>query len=291
MQENYSGSALDILTGNVRTRYHPITSASTSWNFSRNHGCNTAVGSEHLLAFRSGAAGYYDFKNKGGTGNFGGFRSSCTSNLIPANGVLVAPDYTRTCTCSYQNQTSLALIHLPETEVWTFGSVSSSSDPVKKVGINFAAPGDRLTDKGVLWLDYPSIGGSSPSVTINTTGSVQWFANHSARFETNGFGWITASGAIGLTSVTLTLNNTQPQDYLVRLYFSEPEDAEPGQRVFDVFLEGQLVLDDFDIAQQVGSGGNGIVKEFLNITAQTDLTVTLTPSVGSAVLCGIELFR
>ncbi|MCK5175642.1 MAG: methyltransferase domain-containing protein, partial [Planctomycetes bacterium] len=144
MQGTNAGSALSLLTGDVIMRDHPITGGSTPWSFSRNYGCNTAVGSEYLLTYRSGAAGYYDLSNNGGTGNLGGFKSSCTSNLIPANGVLNVPDYTRTCTCSYQNQTSLALIHMPETEVWTFDPVSSSSGPVEKIGINFAAPGDRL---------------------------------------------------------------------------------------------------------------------------------------------------
>src|SRR2546427_4621223 len=50
------------------------------------------------------------------TGNLGGFRSSCTNNLVVAGGLLTAPDYTRTCTCSYQNQTSLALVPMRSEE-------------------------------------------------------------------------------------------------------------------------------------------------------------------------------
>jgi len=74
-------------------------------------------------------------KTDGGTGNFGGFKSGCTSNLIAANGVLNAPDYTRTCACSYQNQTSLSLIHMSELEYWTHSSFVWSGQPVKQVGI------------------------------------------------------------------------------------------------------------------------------------------------------------
>ena len=37
-----------------------------------------------------GAAGYFDLCHDGGTGNFGGFRSSCTNNLIVADGILAA---------------------------------------------------------------------------------------------------------------------------------------------------------------------------------------------------------
>jgi hypothetical protein len=51
---------------------------SLPWRFTRTYGCNTAVASEHLLTFRSGAAGFYDLTNHGGTGNLGGFKSGCT---------------------------------------------------------------------------------------------------------------------------------------------------------------------------------------------------------------------
>ena len=98
----------------------PLTGAAVEWAWSRNYGCNTPAASENLLTFRSGAAGYYDLCNDGGTGNLGGFRSSCTNNLIVADGVLNAPDYTRGCTCSYQNQASLALAPMPDAEMWTF---------------------------------------------------------------------------------------------------------------------------------------------------------------------------
>jgi len=111
--------AYSLLTGEQNMRVDPLTGEEKPWIFKRNYGCNYAIASEHLLTFRSAAAGFYDLEHDGGTGNFGGFRSSCTSNLLAANGVLNAPDYTRTCSCSYQNQTSLALVHVPDIEIWT----------------------------------------------------------------------------------------------------------------------------------------------------------------------------
>ncbi len=116
-------SAYSLLTGSNRTREHPLTKESVPWKYSRNYGCNTVIASQNLLTFRSAAAGFYDLTANAGTGNFGGFRSGCTSNLVVANGVLNAPDYTETCTCSYQNQTSLAMIHMPEVETWAFSSL------------------------------------------------------------------------------------------------------------------------------------------------------------------------
>src|SRR5204863_4744055 len=140
-------------------RSDPLTGKSAPWCWKRGYGCNTPLASVNLLTFRSGAAGYFDLASDGGTGNLGGFRSGCTNNLMVAGGVLVAPDYTRTCTCSYQIQTSLALVPDAETEQWTYsGFTPSLNDHIRRLGINFGAPGDRLDDTGTMWLEYPSVG-------------------------------------------------------------------------------------------------------------------------------------
>jgi outer membrane protein assembly factor BamB len=139
-------SACDLLTGAPKMRPHPLTGVPVPWEWIRNYGCNTPAASEHLLTFRSGAAGYFDLCNDGGTGNIGGFRSSCTNNLIVAGGVLTAPEYTRTCSCLYQNQTSLGLIHMPEAEMWTSFGPLDLKGVVQRVGISFGAPGDRRAE-------------------------------------------------------------------------------------------------------------------------------------------------
>ncbi|MCE9546037.1 MAG: PQQ-binding-like beta-propeller repeat protein [Planctomycetia bacterium] len=129
-----TGGAFSLLTGKPSLVVNPLSGQGETWQITRTYGCNTAIASEHLLTFRSGAAGFYDLADQGGTGNFGGFKSSCTSNLIVAGGVLNAPDYTRTCTCTYQNQTSLALVHMPEIEVWTFGGRSHAAGGGQREG-------------------------------------------------------------------------------------------------------------------------------------------------------------
>jgi len=54
------GNAFSLLTGEQLMRKNPITGLEIPWQFGRNYGCNTVVGSEHLITFRSAAAGYYD---------------------------------------------------------------------------------------------------------------------------------------------------------------------------------------------------------------------------------------
>ena len=45
---------------------------------------------------------------------------------------------------------------------------SRPSRPVRRLGLNLGAPGDRKADDGTLWLEYPSVGGASPAVEVSS---------------------------------------------------------------------------------------------------------------------------
>ena len=290
------GKMFSLLDGKELSREHPLTGERIRWSWRREYGCNYPIACENLISFRSGAAGFYDLANDGGTGNLGGFKSGCTSTLVAADGVLNAPDYTRTCSCSYQNQTSLALIHDPDVEIWTFNDIPRGGEPVKRVGINFGAPGDRVDNNGTLWLDYPSRGGPSPDIPITTSPkNPEWYCHHSSRIESGGLKWVAASGVKGLRSVTLTLSDRPWRiwPYTVRLYFAEDDDLKPGERVFDVVIQGEPVLQDFDIVREAGAPHRVVVKEFGNILAGEKLTVSFIPSRsasnGKPLVSGLEV--
>ncbi len=203
-----SSGAFNLLDGTAHHVRNPLTGKLEPWRISRSYGCNTIVASENLLTFRSGAAGFYDLLSKSGTANLGGFKSGCTANLVVANGVLNAPDYTRTCSCAYQNQTSLALVHMPDMEMWTysqFGLDSDDGDRIERVGINFGAPGDRRAEDGTLWLEYPSVAGDSPSMNITVTGDqTGYFRRHASQISGSGLAWVASSGVRDFESITIT---------------------------------------------------------------------------------------
>jgi outer membrane protein assembly factor BamB len=326
-----SGSAADeakvfnLLSGKYITRQHPMTGETIPWTWIRFKGCNTAIASENLLTFRSASGAFIDLTRGQSTVSLGGFKSGCTSNLIIANGVLNAPDYTRTCVCSYQNQASLALVHTPEVVHWTFDyyRLPDEAKPVKQVGINFGAPGNRYTEGNILWLEFPSIGGPSPDIPIIAKyENPQWFRSHNSKVKDN-YNWITASGVTGLREVSIRMfiqpgrNPSsvnafdkhiekiptwqeeqikgafkQPRPYTVRLYFAENNEYEVGRRLFDVSIQGKQVLEAFDILRQAGQANRTVVKEFKGIKIKDDLTIALTPTdEGKAepLLCGIEI--
>jgi outer membrane protein assembly factor BamB len=190
-----------LLDGKPRLIRNPLTGMDEPLRIYRTYGCNYPIACENILTFRSGAAGYYDLETHSGTGNFGGFKSGCSANLIAANGILNAPDYTRTCSCAYQNQTSLGLVHMPELEMWTHNQYGADSkvagQRIRRVGINFGAPGDRISEEGTLWVDYPSVGGSSPNLTVTVTGpETNYFRRYASQFSGAGPAWVMASGVV-----------------------------------------------------------------------------------------------
>ncbi|UCG57705.1 MAG: PQQ-binding-like beta-propeller repeat protein [Phycisphaerales bacterium] len=326
-----SGSAaaeakvFNLHNGEYVTRAHPMTGETIPWTWVRFKGCNTAIASENLLTFRSASGAFVDLTKGQGTASIGGFKSGCTSNLIIADGVLSAPDYTRTCTCSYQNQASLALVHMPEVAYWTFDYYAPQSrvTPVKRVGINFGAPGNRYAEDGTLWLEHPSVGGPSPDIPVRAKyEDPHWFRYHSSRVEGD-YNWVGASGVTGLKEVSIRMfiqpvrktskvdafdkhigrtptwseeqikgEFEQPRPYTVSLYFAEPDEKGIGKRLFDVSLQGKQVLKDFDIVKAAGRANRCVVKEFRGIAVKDDLTVTLDSVAGhdaGPTLSGIEI--
>ncbi|HID21801.1 MAG TPA: hypothetical protein EYP14_05300 [Planctomycetaceae bacterium] len=269
------------------------------WRYSRYYGCNTVVGGQCLLTFRSAAAGFCDLIGDSGTGNLGGFKSSCTSNLIVADGLLNAPDYTRTCDCGYQNQTSLALVPMPDIEMWTFNDREWDQflRPPAGVGINLGAPGDRRATNGTLWLEYPVVGGPSPKIDASVEPKqIEWFCDHSLWYRGSEAAppWVGASGAVGLKSLRISLKtfDLSPGRYTVRLHFAEPnETVRPGQRRFSVAVQGEPVENDLDIVAEAGAPRRTITKEIRNVRIDDTLQLDLTSLTidHPPVLCGVEI--
>ena len=290
-------NACDLLTGAPIKRKDPLTGEEAEWTWTRTYGCNTPSASEHLLTFRSGAAGYFDLCNDGGTANLGGFRSSCTNNLIVAGGLLNAPDYTRNCTCSYQNQTSVAFVPMPEADLWTFrGGVKDVKGVVRQAGVLLGAPGSRKDEHGTLWLEHPSVGTPSPHFDAKTVpANADYFRHHSSRLEGEVPHWLVASGARGLKKLTLPLApaGTKDRTYTVRLYFVEPDKYAAGQRLFEVKLQGKAVLSDLDVSKEAGGPNRGVVKVFKGVRVGKDLVIDLRPTdrspVKLPVLSGVEV--
>lgn len=86
-----------------------LTGARQDFSFSRSYGCGTLAGSRSLLAFRSATLGYRDLTEDVGTENYGGIRPGCWINALPVGGLLLLPEASNRCVCSYLIKASCAL--------------------------------------------------------------------------------------------------------------------------------------------------------------------------------------
>jgi len=88
---------------------------------------------------------------------------------------------------------------------------------------------------------------------------------------------------------------TRPKTVSVRLHFAELENAKPGERVFDVKLQGKVVLKNFDVVAAAGGKHRAVVRQFDGLVATRAVTVELEPksaettSLTAPTLCGIEI--
>lgn len=81
-------------------------------------------------------------------------------------------------------------------------------------------------------------------------------------------------------------SNVSNGDYLITLHFSEI--GVPAHTVFDIAIEGQIVLNNLNIAAQVGSN-YAITRRFAATVTDGELNVTATPVIGETRLAALEV--
>lgn len=119
-----------------------------------------------------------------------------------------------------------------------------------------------------------SIDLNDPSVPVGTPESI---------FQTERFDFI-GGGEMGWAFPVAN------GDYTVRLYFSENFEFTQGigLRVFDVEIENQLVLDDYDVFADVG-GFTGVVQSFPISTTDGSIDITLLHEIENPSIKAIEI--
>jgi beta-galactosidase len=95
---------------------------------------------------------------------------------------------------------------------------------------------------------------------------------------------------VGEKGDVLRYSGFAPGDLTVELFFAEPEFSEAGKRVFNVALNGQVVLKDFDISAEAGGKGKALVKKF-NVSSPDGTLDLSVPDVaqGHPLFAGIRV--
>jgi len=81
--------------------------------------------------------------------------------------------------------------------------------------------------------------------------------------------------------------------YRVRLFFAETYVRKVGERVFDIWINGKRVLEDFDILKEAGAFETGVVREFTGISPSKKGTIQikLVAKTQNAKVCAVEIVR
>lgn len=287
--------ACDLHTGEIKMRTHPITGEQVPWEFLRpGHTCGLTAASTNGLFYRSASTAFYDLAEDRGVTTFGGYRPGCAISVIPASGVLLSPEAAAGCTCSYPIRCTFAMKRKANrAQPWTVYVTPGALLPVKHFAINLGASADMKDKEGTVWFGYPN----------PRTDSYNHFSNYGIKFDLHdefipGTGyfrqdfrgldidgtdkpWLFVSGCLGFQRCTVPLIDPNSEDgpgiYTVRLGFKAAADDQPGRRIFDIKLQGQVVWKDFDICQATGNCNMALIKEFKDIKVENDLVLELVP--------------
>jgi hypothetical protein len=111
--------------------------------------------------------------------------------------------------------------------------------------------------------------------------------------EADEHNYVAASAINGVKKIEVTLSKEQMENttYTVKLYFAEIEEARAKGRVFDVIVQGQKQLANFNIAKEAGGSNKLIYKTIENVSVKEKLAIEFAPN-GKEVLpmlSGIEI--
>jgi hypothetical protein len=223
---------------------------------------------------------------------------------------VLAPEASAGCICLFPIVCSIALEPRPDYERWGIYSTGGANTPVEHLAVNLGAPGDRRDRNGRLWFGYPRPGlpqnraamGFSLKLGMDFFGGPEYPRRNSESHTLDGTDtpWLFASCARGLRRCILPLLSKadEPAQYTVRLYFADFDNEQTGKRIFDIKLQGLVVLDGFDIVREAKGSRKTVVKQFRGIAVSDNLEIELvaqdkklSSKSSMPVLCGVEVVR
>ena len=304
----YTHRTFDLATGQEQFVADPVTGEDKPHMFYGKNFCGAVSANDHLMFYRSASIGYVETDNVLNSHWIPSTRPNCWISVIPAGGIVLSPDSYGVCNCSYSYKTSFALYPVEKNEHFSHCLTGSkklpSPDPipgerVRHLRANLGAVGDRRSPDGRMWMAFPSP--TSPvnhyvyyQLPMSMTGVTNQYRYNSDSLPIGATGkpWLYTSGGEGALDLTVTLSDGEPHTYKVSLHFAETGGLAPGQRVFDVKIQGTKVLDNFDIAQQAGGDNIALVKTFDLIEATGEMTIKLIAQSGAAPsLSAVEIIE
>lgn len=298
--------AYDLHTAEKKTRIHPITGESADWAWCRpDKQCGIFSASRHFLFGRNKGFGYHDLSGDQGLFTFWHSRSNCHVDHVSGGGLMIKPPQAIYCKCPWSLPFTVAMGHVSNEPVAApqFAQPGRTL-PVKHLRIDFGANGDRKDASGNLWLssqrrlNHKLLLGYDLRMLNYEGGSEYRRSSQYTEIRGAKVPFVFASAALGLQRCILPIARPEdgPGTYQVRLGFAALPGDQAGQRVFDVLLNGKLVLKSFDPYAAAGGLDHAVWREFsvdLDTTLILDLRPVTAPTSSASLpfLNALEVLR
>ncbi|MBA4389246.1 MAG: hypothetical protein C0404_14830, partial [Verrucomicrobia bacterium] len=184
------------------------------------YGCDVGRDYGNLHIERSGGAGVYDRTTDMGTFHVSDSRTQCSSASIYAGDGIISVNGFYCHGCNYTlGNFGYGLVSMPDAENWfqyqrsrreVLGGMVEEL-PIRKVGINFGAPGDRyVQEEGLLWIHHPrpNLSNWGPPIPIIYRGNMKRCYEYSEWMEKPAGvdrRWVAASQVRGMTNISIRL--------------------------------------------------------------------------------------
>jgi len=279
----------DLYTGEIKTRILPVTGNHVPWEFYRpGHTCAATSSNDNCLFYRSYNVAYYDLNKDKGISYYGAFRPGCWINIIPGNGLVMIPESSSGCTCSFPVRTTVVLKPEPNEEVedWSLYVSNGQMTPVQHLAINLGAPGDKKDNYGTLWLGYPrpvSTTGLKLDIHEEILEGMGYYSYDSKNVTIKGTDdpWLFTNGCVGLKKCKITLIEDllgeETGIYTVRLGFIPSS----NRRKFSVKIQDNMAFENLDILKEAGSVNQAIIKEIKGVVVENTVSIELVSAINN----------
>lgn len=283
--------AASLTTGEIKMRQHPITGTDVEWEFLRpGHSCGVVTATPNNLFFRSYSAAIVNLEQDSGLQLFGGTRPGCWNSMIPANGLLTMQESSAGCTCSYALRTTVTMKTKRQKGPgeWAVFISQTPTVPVSHLALNLGAPGDLRDPDGTLWFAYPrpdTSDGQGPfkdygvkfDLHENEGTTVNRRDYRGVQFRGSEQPWLFTSSMRGLKELHIPLlDGSETGRYEVRLGMTAHPGQTKGQRVFEIALQDDVVLEEFDVLNEASGPREAVIKTFTDVMVSDQLHIRLT---------------
>ena len=184
---------------------------------------------------------------------------------------------------------------------WLIHGTSGSLLPVTSMLLNLGGPGDRKDAQGNLWLSYPrraayqktSLDIALDLKPVFSTGGKFISVREMASAGQLANPWIYSSWAEGIQQLQLPLlgKSDAPATYNVKLHFAKSSQDSSDPIVFDVLMQGKVVLEGVTIQSAASNELAVVIKEVPTVLVTDNLVIDFKEKVGKARLNAIEVTK